>query len=244
MRTFVIGDIHGAHKALVQCLERSNFDKENDLLITLGDIADGWSEVVETIEELLTIKNRIDIRGNHDEWAYEYLTVGATPLIWTSQGGRATIESFKRASVEQLEKCNAFFRGQHYYYLDDKKRLFVHGGVSWNTPLEEQHKQGMTWDRHMYNVASYWELQVRRGTQEGNLFKDYFEVYIGHSATPFNFNSGLGPSYEPCRVSNLWNLDQGAGWGGKLSIMDIDTKEFWQSDLVEELYPEEKGRRG
>jgi Calcineurin-like phosphoesterase. len=67
-KTFVVGDIHGAHKALVQVLERSGFDKENDLLITLGDIADGWSEVYEVVEELLTIKHRIDIIGNHDEW--------------------------------------------------------------------------------------------------------------------------------------------------------------------------------
>ena len=29
MKTFVIGDIHGGYKALVQCLERSKFDYEN-----------------------------------------------------------------------------------------------------------------------------------------------------------------------------------------------------------------------
>ena len=41
---------------------------------------------------------------------------------------------------------------------------------------------------------------------------------------------------------NVWNLDTGGGWLGKLTIMDIDTKQFWQSDFVYELYPEEKGR--
>lgn len=29
---------------------------------------------------------------------------------------------------------------------------------------------------------------------------------------------------------------------GKLTIMDLDTQEYWQSDLVKELYPNEKGR--
>ena len=28
----------------------------------------------------------------------------------------------------------------------------------------------------------------------------------------------------------------------KLTIMDLDTQEYWQSDLVKELYPNEKGR--
>lgn len=41
---------------------------------------------------------------------------------------------------------------------------------------------------------------------------------------------------------NVWNLDTGSGFSGKLTIMDIDTKEFWQSDFVRELYPNENGR--
>ena len=40
-RTLVIGDVHGNHRGLLQCLERSGFDKENDTLISLGDVADG-----------------------------------------------------------------------------------------------------------------------------------------------------------------------------------------------------------
>ena len=30
---------------------------------------------------------------------------------------------------------------------------------------------------------------------------------------------------------NVWNLDTGAGYGYKLTIMDIDTKQYWQSDV-------------
>ena len=62
-RIFVIGDIHGAHKALVQVLERCEFDYENDQLITIGDIVDGWGDSYMVVEELLKIKNRIDIIG-------------------------------------------------------------------------------------------------------------------------------------------------------------------------------------
>ena len=65
-RRFVVGDIHGAHKALVQCLKRSNFNYEEDELICLGDVADGWTEVPELFDELLKIKKLIYIMGNHD----------------------------------------------------------------------------------------------------------------------------------------------------------------------------------
>ena len=40
MRRLVVGDIHGGYKALMQVLERANFD-QNDMLITLGDLCDG-----------------------------------------------------------------------------------------------------------------------------------------------------------------------------------------------------------
>lgn len=79
-RTIIAGDIHGSHKALKQCLERSNFDYENDTMIQLGDIVDGWNEVYEEVEELLKIKNLVTIKGNHDDWFNHYLQLGTHPV--------------------------------------------------------------------------------------------------------------------------------------------------------------------
>ena len=56
-RVFVIGDIHGAYLALRQCLQRSDFDHENDQLICLGDVADGWPQTKECVDELLRINH-------------------------------------------------------------------------------------------------------------------------------------------------------------------------------------------
>lgn len=42
MKTYAIGDIHGAYKALIQCFERAKFDYEKDRLIVMGDICDGY----------------------------------------------------------------------------------------------------------------------------------------------------------------------------------------------------------
>ena len=44
MKTYAIGDIHGAYKALIQCFERSKFDYKNDRLIVMGDVCDGYPE--------------------------------------------------------------------------------------------------------------------------------------------------------------------------------------------------------
>jgi serine/threonine protein phosphatase 1 len=42
--------------------------------------------------------------------------------------------------------------------------------------------------------------------------------------------------------ANIWNVDTGAAFKGPLTIMDIDSKEFWQSEPLPHLYPNEKGR--
>jgi serine/threonine protein phosphatase 1 len=44
----------------------------------------------------------------------------------------------------------------------------------------------------------------------------------------------------PC---NLIDLDTGAGWNGKLIIMDINSKQYWQSDSVLDLYPDQINAR-
>jgi len=35
MKTYAIGDIHGAYKAMMQCFERSKFNYEQDRLIVM-----------------------------------------------------------------------------------------------------------------------------------------------------------------------------------------------------------------
>jgi len=48
--------------------------------------------------------------------------------------------------------------------------------------------------------------------------------------------------YEPMKAANVWNIDTGAAFTGKLSALDVNTKELYQSDTVTHLYPNELGR--
>lgn len=240
MKTFVIGDVHGNYRGLLQCLERSGFDKENDKLISLGDIADGWSEVPECVDTLLSIKNLVAIRGNHDVWCYDWFMHGRTPLLWTQQGGKATMDAYVRTGqiVDKFHKD--FWEEQIDYHIDDENRLFIHGG--WD--YLEGFPRGAELPVNAGSIAKecHWDRSLLEGARsafgdknrEGKFkaLEQFKEVYIGHTAM----------NGEPRQFGNLWNMDTGAGWYGKLSIMNIDTKEFWQSDLATLLYPEEKGR--
>jgi len=248
-RTLVMGDIHGGFKALLQVLERCEFNPKEDTLIQLGDIADGWSETWEIVDYFIKLKEKhphhIFIRGNHDNWLHDYLLYGMQPLIWTQQGGKATIDSYlKDDRIANVEKHREFMRNQIDYHIDDKNRLFIHGGwyypsgfpegatskVNAGTIAKECH-----WDRSLFETAKSAHLMRKNSPLAYKKFTalDQFnEVYIGHTARD------KGPE----NYLNLWNIDTGAGWSGVLTIMDIDTKENWQSDKLSELYFGENGR--
>lgn len=243
MRTLVIGDIHGAYRALIQCLDRSGFDKKKDRLICLGDVADGWSEVVDSVEELMTIENLIYVLGNHDNWLRNWLKFGTSEYMWLSQGGQASVASYLRAfeqdGTEVGKKHEEFFNKSVFHFVDEENRLFVHGGFQWKYPIEDTDPYQRMWDRHLFETAVYWELMSKRTQEPAFKVELYKEIFIGHTTTSYQWTD-----VKPVHVSNVWNLDQGAGWEGKLTIMDVDTKEYWQSDDVKNLYPDEKGRRG
>jgi len=224
MRRFVMGDVHGAHKAMVQCFERSGFNYDADELIVLGDVVDGWPDVKECFDELFRVKNLIFVVGNHDLWALDWMRKGATPKLWTDQGGKATIESLKE--INQNPYLN-FLSRAYKYYEDDEGRLFVHGGIKPGVPIKEQSLEYLVWDRTLFETAlhryAYGDVSFR--------VTGYQEVFIGHSTT-----SVVDWKMKPVNIGNLWCLDQGAGYEGKLTMMNIETKEFWQSGEVDTLY--------
>jgi len=223
-KTFVIGDIHGANKAFLQCLQRSGFDYSTDHLICLGDVCDGWPETRQAIDELLKIKNLTYILGNHDFWTLEWMREGVAEEIWLLQGGDATVNSYNDSiPIEHIE----FLEKAHPYFLRGEK-LFVHAGIDTRMPLEKQGLQTLLWDRSLVQTA----LDLHAKSIKGNL-TGFDEVYIGH--TPV--------SPPPVHVCELWLMDTGAGWSGVLSIMNIDTKELFMSDPVPLLYPGVAGRK-
>ena len=58
--------------------------------------------------------------------------------------------------------------------------------------------------------------------QEGKRFEEFSEIFIGHSP------SQLIMQDKPTLLANLWMMDTGAGHRRLLSLMNIDTREFWQ----------------
>lgn len=239
-RKIVIGDIHGALRALKQLFFIISL-RPDDQLIFLGDYVDGWSQsadVIEFLVDLEKVQECIFIKGNHDAWCESWLKGEGADEDWLFHGGYSTVQSYRSISREEKTIHSAFFEKMRHYYVDDANRLFVHAGFSSiHVPGSEQFESSCLWDRTLWQMALAMDSQLTKVSKLNPerllLFR---EIFIGHTPT-LNYNVTV-----PMHACNVWNIDTGAAFYGKLSAMNIETKEYWQSDAPQQLYPGEKGR--
>jgi len=239
-RTIVFGDIHGGLKALLQLLDRIDYS-ENDRLIFLGDYVDGWSQSAQVIDFLMDLSQKhecIFIRGNHDAWCHEWLQNDVVNEIWFMHGGKSTIESYQDIDLPRKQKHLDFFKNMKDYFVDENNNLFIHAGFSsMHRPEKEHYQTNFSWDRTLWEMALTMDKRIQK---DSNLYPKrlliFNEIYIGHTPT-LHYDVEV-----PMQGCNVWNVDTGAGFYGKLTCINIETKEFWQSDVVQTLYPDEKGR--
>lgn len=239
-KTFVIGDIHGGLKALKQVLDRANVSS-NDKLIFLGDYVDGWSDTSAVIDFLIDLSTKytcVFMQGNHEEMLLKWLKKEDDDELWRFHGGEVTVEAYQNIALCVIEKHIAFLEKLNEYHIDSENRLFVHAGFSHLKGVAFEYFRGMFWwDRTLWETAMAVDGTLSPNSiRYPQRLKLYKEIYVGHTPV-IRFGSSV-----PMNFANVWNVDTGAAFTGKLSILNVDTKEYWQSDSLPDLYPNEKGR--
>ena len=242
-RILAIGDIHGGLRGLHQIMERAKVTT-NDTLIFLGDYVDGWSQSPQVIDYLIDLGKKqvcVFIRGNHDELLLNWLTGNTKNFdekMWFNHGGEATAIAYSKVTDTVKNKHIEFLKSLQNYYLDNQNRLFIHAGfTNMNGVDYEYFPKLFYWDRTLWETALALDENIKPTSFfYPKRFTLYKEVYIGH--TPVTRIEKMIPIQKAC----VWNIDTGAAFKGPLTILDVDTKEFWQSEPLHNLYFDEKGR--
>ncbi len=240
MRTLVIGDIHGGLLALKQVLSRANINQE-DFLIFLGDYVDGWSQSPQVLDYFIQLEkthNCLFLRGNHDELLLHWLQNNHDNPMWYNHGGESTVKAYDLVSEETKQEHIEFLLTLKNYHLDEQNRLFIHAGFTNLNGVTKEHLPRMLyWDRTLWEmVLSLDENLDKNSFYYPKRLQLYHEIYLGHTPVT-QINQTI-----PVNKVNVWNIDTGAAFKGRLTILDIHSKEYWQSDPVYLLYPNEKGR--
>lgn len=242
-RILVVGDIHGGLLALQEVLANANVSS-NDKLIFLGDYVDGWSQSPQVLDFLINLQEKqqcIFIRGNHDQLLLDWLEKSDANFneeMWFKHGGEATVNAYKHISAEKKLIHIEFLKALQNYYIDNQNRLFVHAGfTNLNGVAFEYFSKLFYWDRTLWETALCLDKTIETSSPYyPKRFTHYKEIFIGHTpVTKIN-------ETKPLKYANVWNVDTGAAFFGPLTIMDVDSKEYWQSKPLNLLYPDEKGR--
>ncbi len=239
MQTFVIGDIHGALKALEELLQQLNL-QEQDTLIFLGDYVDGYSDSPAVLDYLIQLEHEqtcVFLRGNHDELLLNWLNKGAENTLWLQHGGLSTVEAYKNTTSSTKLSHRDFLERLKPYYLENN-RLFVHAGFTNLKGVQyEIDSRPFSWDRTLWELALSVDTNLAVDSNRyPKRLKLYQEIYIGH--TPV---TQIGAN-KPTNFANVWNIDTGAGFGNYLSALEISSKKIYQSSKISDLYPLETGR--
>jgi serine/threonine protein phosphatase 1 len=230
-----VGDIHGNYKALLQAIDRSPFNPQEDRLITIGDYLDGgWHiEIIPIIEYLNLLPNWIGLIGNHDSWMYDAIHNSAMTANknWLLHGAKQTLHNLGIQYVVFDELIylrnypptivSDFLESLSLYFIDDDDHVFLHGG--WNNPEQRLEESETVLGDRLHEL--YWDRNLWRDALAREFFP-HNKVFIGHTSAMTN----------PEKRGNIWNLDSAATHGGPITIMDADTEEYWQSDPTSVLY--------
>jgi len=240
MRTLVVGDIHSGVRALEQLLTKADV-KGEDHIIFLGDYVDAWSTAVETVDFLLQLRDESNctfIRGNHDELCRAWLQDQKENPQWLAHGGAATRQSYLNTDKSKWDVHLDFYASLKNHYLADDNRLYLHAGYTNLKGIDfEYFEQSFYWDRTLWELATALDPSLDPSDPKfPKRLTHYKEVFIGH--TPISKIKVV----QPQNRANVWNVDTGAAFMGGLTMMDVETKEFWQSDPVHTFYPGERGR--
>jgi serine/threonine protein phosphatase 1 len=182
--------------------------------------------------------NVICIRGNHDDLLLEWLKNGTDNPQWFDHGGEATVTAYQNRDAAILTAHIAFIESLVDFHLDGQNRLFIHAGFTNMNGVDfEYFPKLFYWDRSLWETALALDKNmITTDLAYPKRLTLYNEIFIGH--TPV---SRIGKTI-PVQMANVWNVDTGAAFRGPLTIMDVDSKAYWQSENLDVLYPNEKGR--
>lgn len=241
-RNLIIGDIHSRYEKLTAVLGKASYNPDSDILYSVGDFCDRGKDAVKTLRFLMSQNNLRAVIGNHDIILQNWLYTGLRDESWQHYlGGNKTIQDIiYRNHLDQQEriKIAEWLRNLPLVRIEDKY-IIVHGGIPYRRTMEDllryqtgkrsqfdmtTNDESPAWDRD-YMLSAYAEINPK--------IKD--EIFM--KAEPFNTDKTIFVGHTPTldgvpfisEKYHLVALDTGAGGNGPLTLMNMDTMEYWQA---------------
>lgn len=228
-RLLVIGDIHGYCQELQELLAIAHVTSD-DTIVFLGDYGDRGVNTPGVIQTIIDLPcKHIDLLGNHDIWLRDWLNTGIRNKAWYDND--QVITQYINSGLDWNLHRDFLLNTKPYYEQDGY--VFVHGGYTSRHGIgHEPFETNYSWDRTLVEI-------VISAQEIPHKLTHHREVFVGHSPTinyQIKSNGRIGDRMEghpaittPINKFNFWMLDTGICYEGKLTCMDVNTKQIWQT---------------
>jgi len=201
-RIWVVGDLHGCRQQLDRLLLREQFDPQQDLLISTGDLIDRGPDSPGCLALLEQPWFR-GVRGNHEEMALSALQCHEVSC-WQRNGGEwfwALRGAELIAARHALWRCRTLPLILHLQ-LGQRTVVIAHADYPSNEYVRDK---PLDWNQVVWSRRRLEALQSGREAPAAIRGADAF--YFGHT-----------PLQQPLTVANLHYIDTGAVFGNVLTL--------------------------
>jgi serine/threonine protein phosphatase 1 len=205
-RTIAIGDIHGCSDALASLVRATN-PQPDDTVITLGDYVDKGHDSKGVLDMLIELSGRcrlVPILGNHEEQMLRARDDKAEFQWWMVFGGLVTLDSYgPSGQIDLIPEEHFQFVKSCVPFFETDTHLFTHGNYDPGLPLDKQDGRTLRW------------LSLRDSVPGPHCSGKV--AVVGHT-----------PQAEVLNLGHLICLDTGCAYGGKLTAMEMGSRQVWQ----------------
>jgi len=213
-KTYVIGDIHGCFDEYMTLANKIGI-KEEDLVISLGDIVDRGNKSVELFRYFKERKNAIVLMGNHERKHLRGILSYSQEIVKVQFG--TEYDHF----IQWVKTLP--------YYHETKDAIIVHAFFEHDLALSQQKENVLagTTSGSKYLEAKY---------DEGKYWMDYYQgekpIIYGHHV--------VGDAIKI--MNNTYGIDTGACHGGMLTAIELPAFKVHQVRVEKDHWKEEQAK--
>lgn len=253
MRRLCIGDIHGNYDKTLKVLDFCKFS-DSDVLYSTGDFCDRGRQNVKTIDFLMSLNNLFPVVGNHDLWNYEYLSDNMTrdgfDCWYNYNGGFYTVKEEKNKDPEWKFKVATWLKNLPFM-IDINDKVIIHsvapktiyesranipltdittGTLKTSRLVRDEVYDDNVWGRSIINgCEGYTPIGARRSLYNPYIKDCYKNTYTGNPIYIIGHTPLDKPFYD--KDLGIIGIDTGGFLDiGYITVLDIDTLEFWTSN--------------
>lgn len=230
MKYFIVSDVHGFYRPLMEALNNAGFDKENPdhTFVSLGDLLDRGINTIQCLKFVNSLERKILIKGNHEDLLES--------CLWKQQFGRhdyhnGTVQTVCDlcGDVFDINSSDEMFKKarKNEDWLDYKKQLidfhegsdfvFVHG---WIPIWCNEWRRGLWGKARWLNGMEYYQTEKADDKTVfcGHWHASWGHCHIEHKCSEFDDDAIFDPFIDDGIVA----IDACVAYTGKINCFVLE----------------------